>query len=332
MAQSMTHIGVIGAGAFGTALATVAARAGNEVVLWGRNTDAMRAMQESRQHSMFDSVTLPDTIQMTDDLEKVCQADVLINAVPAQSARQMLKQLVDIKAIQSKPIICASKGIEVSTGALMHEVAEAVLPENPFAILSGPGFAGEIMAGLPTAITLACEDRALLLTMQEALSSLEFRVYRSADVTGTQLGGAVKNVLAIACGIAHGKGLGESAKAALMTRGLNELSAICEFKGGLRETAMGLSGIGDILLTCASEKSRNMSFGIALGQGTSLTELLERGTTVEGYATAKSLLSMAGTIKDEIPICQAVYHILYESADIDLIINALLSRPATTEI
>ncbi len=231
------------------------------------------------------------------------------------------------------PAVICAKGIERQTGALMSEVAAEALPGGPLAVLSGPTFAAEVARGLPTAVTLACADGDLGALLMAALGSRRFRPYLSDDLVGAQIGGAVKNVIAIACGIVTGRGLGDNARAALITRGLAEMVRLAMAKGAQPETMMGLSGLGDLTLTCNSQQSRNMSLGVALGRGEALADILAaRRSIAEGVSTAPSVVALAGRLGVEMPICEAVDRVLHHNADIDATIEALLARPFKAEM
>ena len=231
------------------------------------------------------------------------------------------------------PVVIASKGIERGSLMLMSEVATAILPHNPIAIVSGPNFADEAARGLPTATTIACTDESRWDLLMYAIGGRLFRPYMTRDIIGTQIGRAVKNVIAIACGIAIGKRFGENSRAALVTRGFTEMARLALAKGGKYETLMGLSGLGDLILTCGSTKSRNMSFGVALGQGRSKAEILSsRGrSAIEGVVSAESVSKLARKFDISMPICEAVHRILYENAPVDRVIESLLERPFVSE-
>lgn len=327
------RVGVIGSGAWGTALSVLANRAGSMVTLGTRNHNVIQSIEEHRTNDIYlPSVYLDPSIKITDKLAETCKTDILIIAVPSYVLRWVCIAISDILD-PSIPIVIASKGIERGSLMLMSEVVQNVLPKNPFGILSGPNFAEEAAKGLPTATTIASHDQKLLDTLMYALGGKLFRPYFSDDVIGTQIGGSVKNVIAIACGVALGKNLGENARAALVTRGFAEIARLTIAKGGKYETLMGLSGLGDLILTCGSPKSRNMSFGIAIGQGKSKEDILTgRGrTATEGVISAESVVKLAKKHSINMPICEAVYHILYENEPIDQVIAELLERPFVNE-
>ncbi|WGI21982.1 NAD(P)H-dependent glycerol-3-phosphate dehydrogenase [Amylibacter sp. IMCC11727] len=317
----MTHVGVIGAGAFGTALASVMRLGGADVTLWGRDAAQVSAMQSDRQNVRYlPGVPLPDGLHVTTDLAAVSRADVVLMVLPAQRLRGFLN---DSGFSTKAPVVLCAKGIEGETGLLQTQVLDGAQT----AVLSGPGFATEMTKGMPTALSIACADAALGSRLQETLSTQSLRLYLTPDVTGVQLGGALKNVYAIACGIVVGAGLGESARAALMTRGFAELARLAGTLGAQTETLMGLSGFGDLALSCTSLQSRNFAFGEQLGRaGTFGT-----GKTVEGVATAEAVLSLATTAGVEMPIAQAVADVLNERQQITEALATLMSRPLKRE-
>ena len=329
----MKRIGIIGAGAWGTALATLACRAGLEVILQARETDAVDAINSKHENTLYlPGVPLDPAIKATPDIaEATAGAEAVILTAPAQFLRPVMKTLKG-KLEPGVPVIICAKGIEQDTGALMSEIAEEELPETPVAVLSGPTFAIEVARDLPAAVTLAASDEALGIELSDALGTPRFRIYRSDDVIGAQIGGAVKNVLAIGCGIAEGRGLGDNAQAALITRGLAEIVRLGLAKGARAETLMGLCGIGDLVLTCNAMQSRNFSLGVALGKGEALADILDARTSVaEGVFSAGSVSQLARDQGVDMPICLAVDGILNHFADIDATIEGLLSRPVDLE-
>jgi glycerol-3-phosphate dehydrogenase (NAD(P)+) len=325
-------ISIIGAGAWGTALALAALRAGNEVTLWAYEADIVAAMNDAHENTLYmPGVALDPAIRATGDLAEAATADALLLAAPAQHMRTTIAPLAGHLPPATPLIVCA-KGIEQETLALMSEVVAAIFPQNPVFILSGPTFAADVAAGRPTAVTLAGSDLAAAQVLADRLSSDRFRPYSGDDVIGAQIGGAIKNVLAIACGIAEGRGFGDNARAALVTRGLAELTRLCLAKGGRAETMMGLSGLGDLVLTCTSKQSRNYSLGLALGAGRTLAEILgERHSVAEGVYTASAAVALADKLGLEMPIATAVDEVLNKGADIDVVIEALLARPLRAE-
>jgi glycerol-3-phosphate dehydrogenase (NAD(P)+) len=329
---AIQHIGVIGAGSWGTALAIVAARAGRQVTLWGRDAAQAGAIEHARENARYlPGVRLPESIRATTTYGDLSQADLVLLVVPAQTVRGVAAEFAGVLRLDCPVVICA-KGIEFSTGALMHEVVAEVLPGHPVAVLSGPTFAGEVARGLPTAVTLACDVPEWSMPLAESVASRRFRPYASSDVTGVEIAGALKNVVAIACGIVHGLGLGENARASLITRGLAEIRRLAVAKGGEAETLMGLGGIGDLTLTCSTEQSRNYAFGAAIGRGMPVAEAVARpDVVVEGVHTARAIPALAASAGVETPICSAVAAVLHEGAALDDAINGLLSRPLRPE-
>ncbi len=328
----MNRIGVIGAGAWGTSLATVAHRAGRDVRIWARESDVVTAINTAHENTPFlPGVPLAPQIRATLDLGEAAEADALVLATPSQFLRATCEALAPHLDLSVPLVICA-KGVEIASGALMNEVVEQALPERLFAVLSGPTFAVEVAREQPTAVTLACADSKIGSSLAQALSTPEFRIYQSADVIGAEVGGAVKNVLAIACGIVEGRGLGDNARAAIITRGLAEMVRLSIAKGGRPETLMGLSGIGDLTLTCNAMQSRNFSLGVALGQCRALTDILaERNSVAEGVDTAAAVTALAGQLQVDMPICLAVNAIVNHNADTDATIAGLLARPVGTD-
>lgn len=326
-------IGVVGGGAWGTALATAVARGGVPAVLWAREPAVVDAINTTRENPDYlPGVRLDEAVTATTDLETVAAAGAVLLVTPAQHVREVCARLAPLWR-PGTPAVVAAKGIELDTHDLMSEVvAETLPPGTPVAVLSGPTFAAEVAAGLPTAVTLAAADRPLGARLVAALGSLTFRPYLTDDVIGAQVGGAVKNVLAIACGIAVGCRLGDNARAALVTRGLAEIARLALALGARPETLMGLSGIGDLTLTCSSLQSRNMSLGVSLGVGRALEEVMaERRSVAEGVFTARAVLGLAETHGVDMPICTAVDAILNRGAGVDDTIRALLSRPFREE-
>ena len=322
-------IAVIGAGAWGTALAQAAALAGRRVRLWGRDASVLQDIKARRENTRY----LPGThlhsgIEVESELSSSLRCQLALLVIPAQALRQVCLSLcADIGT--DVPIVICAKGIEQGTQKFMTEVAADILPDNPVAILSGPSFAGDVVQGLPTAVTVAAQDNQLAIDIGEALATQTFRLYHSQDVRGVEIGGAAKNVLAIACGIAEGSRLGASAKAALIARGFAELRRFAAAFGAQDETLMGLSGLGDLVLTCSSAQSRNFRFGIALGQGTHPDS--SAGKLVEGVFTAYVLDSMARDAGIEMPIVAAVNAVLQGKLDVGAAISGLMMRPQKSE-
>ncbi|MBT3358193.1 MAG: NAD(P)-dependent glycerol-3-phosphate dehydrogenase [Rhodospirillales bacterium] len=324
----MRRIGVIGAGAWGTALAAAASRAGREVVLWAYEPEVIRSINESHENTAYlPGVPLDPAIRAVGGISKATDADAILLAAPAQRLREVCTGFE-----ATAPVMICAKGIEQQSGALMSEVVAEALPGAPIAILTGPTFASEVARRLPAALTLACADQDLGEALSEALRTPEFRIYQSSDMIGAQIGGAVKNVLAIACGIVEGRGLGDNARAALITRGLAEIVRLGMAKGAKAETFLGLCGLGDITLTCNAMQSRNFSLGVALGKGESLGAVLgARNSVAEGVFTASSVIALAHRVGVEMPIAHAVNSILNAGADIGETIAALLARPLRAE-
>ncbi|MBL4693714.1 MAG: NAD(P)-dependent glycerol-3-phosphate dehydrogenase [Magnetovibrio sp.] len=329
----MKTIGILGAGAWGTALAMAAHRAGLQVTLQAFEADVADDINTHHENSTYlPGAKLDPSIVATVSIEQAVQADAVILVSPAQFLRQTC-EAAKAHWVQGTPAIICAKGIEQGSYKLLSEVVEESLGDlAPRAILSGPTFAIEVAHERPTALTLACTDEALGQRLSKALSSRCFRTYYSADVIGAQLGGAVKNVMAIACGIIEGRGMGDNARAALITRGLAEISRMGAVLGADEHTLMGLSGLGDLSLTCSAMQSRNFSLGVALGQGQSLASILqERKSVTEGVYTAAAVTELARRLQVDMPICLAVDAILNLGADLDSIIDGLLRRPLNVE-
>ncbi len=331
----MNHVGVIGGGAWGTALAASAARAGRSVLLWAREAETAAAINEAHENRRFlPGIPLDPSIRATGDLSEAARADLLLLVCPAQHMAEVAGRLAGLMAGVDGPppaVICA-KGLERETGALMTEAVGRAAPDMPLAVLSGPTFAVELARGQPAAASLACTDGALGAEIGRALRSPSLRPYLSDDPVGVQIGGAVKNVIAIAAGIAVGRGLGENARAAIIARGFAEIARLAVAKGARPETPAGLSGLGDLALTCTGERSRNYSLGRLLGKGSSLEAALGgRDAVTEGVASAPAVLRLAARLGVEMPIAKAVDAVLHRGAAIDETVEALLARPLTTE-
>jgi glycerol-3-phosphate dehydrogenase (NAD(P)+) len=323
-------IGIAGAGAWGTALANAAAIAGNDVVLWMRSPEQALALAATRSNERFlPGVKLHDRIRPTAALADLAAARAVLLVTPAQTTREMTAALSSVLPAASPLVLCA-KGIERESQTFLCDVVEEVRPGSPVAVLSGPSFADDVARGLPTAVTLACRDAALAEDLATALSGPTLRVYHRGDVRGVEIGGAAKNVLAIACGAVAGKGLGESAKAALIARGFSELLRFARAYGGEPETLMGLSGLGDLVLTCSSAHSRNFAFGQRLGQGMSVEEAAG-GKLVEGAATAGALVALARVKSIDMPIAEAVDRVLSGAWTLDQAVDGLMNRPIKSE-
>ncbi|MEN8861536.1 NAD(P)H-dependent glycerol-3-phosphate dehydrogenase [Qipengyuania flava] len=322
-------VGVIGAGAWGTALAQMLASDGRDVLIWAREAELVAEINSARTNSLFlPSATLSDTIRATGDLGEMAGLDALLVVTPAQHMGSVLAAMPE----HPRDLVLCSKGIEAGTGRLMNHVAKDAAPGSAIAVLSGPTFAHEVAAGLPTAVTLACAegeeqwDRIAPLVARQA-----FRPYFSDDVTGAEIGGSVKNVLAIACGVVDGLGLGQNARAALIARGYAEMLRFGEALGARAETLAGLCGLGDLVLTCSSTSSRNFSLGKALGEGRKADELMaDRKTVAEGAHTAPVLVELAARHAIAMPIVTAVYDLL-KGDEPRAVVSALLSRPLRAE-
>src|ERR1700759_4940072 len=323
---AFNSIAVVGAGAWGTALAGVAARAGRDVVLCARSAETAKAIAAKRSNPKLPGVTLHASIEVTDDLKRAAATEAILIATPAQNLRAAMTALAPHLA-DGAPIVACAKGIERGTHKFMTEVIAETAPKARAAILSGPGFADDVARGLPTAVTLAADDEEPAKKLVQALGSPTFRPYHTTDVRGVEIGGAAKNVLAIAAGIVVGKQLGASAQAALTTRGFSELVRLGRACGARIETMSGLSGLGDLILTCSTPQSRNFALGMALGRG----EPPAAGKLAEGAFTAPVLVELAASREIEMPVSSAVAAILAGKLTIDAAIEGLLTRPFKAE-
>jgi glycerol-3-phosphate dehydrogenase (NAD(P)+) len=323
---SFQSVSVIGAGAWGTALATVAARAGRDVTLYARDAAHAARIAAARENPRLPGIKLAATIAVTNDLARAGRADIVLIATPAQHLRGAANALAP-HLHEGTPVIACAKGIEHGTHEFMTEVIAQAAPGAIPAILSGPSFADDVARGLPTAVTLAAQDEALAGRLVHALGSPTFRPYHTTDVRGVEIGGAAKNVLAIAAGIVVGKALGASALAALTTRGFSELARLGRASGARGETMTGLSGLGDLILTCSSPQSRNFALGLALGRG----EPRPSGKLAEGEFTAPVLIELAASKNVDMPVSAAVAAILSGAVTIDAAIESLLTRPFKAE-
>jgi glycerol-3-phosphate dehydrogenase (NAD(P)+) len=328
--MSFDRIAVLGGGAWGTALANVTARAGRKVTLWEYDAANAEQLAQQRESKFLRGVRIEDSIAVTRDLAEAARAEAILLVVPAQAMRSVVKALGAAIA-PSTPIIACAKGIEHGTHKFMTEVIAECAPSATPAILSGPSFAADVARGLPTAVTLAAHDETLAAELAKALASRTFRPYQSSDVRGVEVGGAAKNVLAIAAGIVTGRGLGASASAALTTRGFAELVRFGRALGARTETMMGLSGLGDLILTCSSPQSRNFSFGINLGKGLATKDIHGKTGLAEGAFTAPVLLEMARERNVDMPISSAVAAMLADKMSVDEAIESLLARPLRSE-
>ena len=325
-------VAIVGAGAWGTALAVAARRADCDALIWAFEPDVAAAIsRDHRNETYLPGIDLDPAIRATADIADTASADILLLAPPAQHLRRTISPLAG-RLGKHVPLVVCAKGIEQKTGALMSEAVGEAFPENPVMVLSGPTFAAEVARGLPTAVTLAADRLEDAARIAAALGSDRFRPYSSDDVIGAQIGGAVKNVLAIACGIAAGRSFGDNARAALITRGLAELTRLCVAKGGRAETMAGLSGLGDLVLTCTSTQSRNYSLGEALGKGRPLADILgERRSVAEGVFTASAAAALAGRLGIDMPIARTIDAVINRGEDIEHAIGALLARPLRPE-
>lgn len=322
----MSGISVLGAGAFGTACAISLGREGQAITLWSRNPDEAELLQSSRRNrKRLPGAAIPDTVTITADLDETCSADTLLMAIPMQQLHSLLTE--QKPRLSGKRLVACCKGVDLKTGLGPVSLINLACPDAIGAILTGPSFAADIAAGLPTALTLACADDLIGASLQHQLATSHLRLYRTTDTIGAELGGALKNVIAIASGIVMGTGLGESARAALMTRGYAEMQRLALTLGANPETLAGLSGFGDLVLTCTSTQSRNTSFGYALGQNKGF----DPSITVEGAATAKAVSILAKKQNLEMPITECVAAILDQKITIAEAMDALLSRPLKKE-
>jgi glycerol-3-phosphate dehydrogenase (NAD(P)+) len=322
-------LGVIGGGAWGTALAQVAASGGRETLLWALEPEVVQSINERHENAVFlAGIPLSPSIHATGDLDALEDCEAWLVVTPAQHMRAVLERAPK----DGKPMVLCSKGIEERSGELLHHVAAHACPGATIAVLSGPTFAHEVARGLPTAVTLAAEDHSLAEHLRDRIALPTFRIYVSDDIAGAEIGGAVKNVLAIACGVVEGKGLGQNARAALIGRGFAEMTRFGLACGAKRETLAGLSGLGDLVLTCSSASSRNYSLGKGIGEGRSAADLLsDRRTVAEGAFTAPVLARLAGERGIDMPIVQAVDDLIAGRADVDTVLGSLLSRPPRPE-
>lgn len=324
------NIAVVGSGAFGTALAAVIALAGRSAVtLVGRNPALMDDLKSERLHdAVLPGISLPDTLEFSAEADAITGASIVLFAMPSQAQADAARQYGPYLSKDAVVVTCA-KGIERATGNLLTDMLERELPDHSVAVLSGPGFAADIAKGLPTAMAIAAADMETAERLAQAISGRTFRLYASSDRIGVQLGGALKNVLAIACGIVEGRGIGDSARAALIARGLAEMSRFVVAMGGQADTVRGLSGLGDLVLTATSHQSRNLRFGIALGRGEQADPA--HGQLVEGAFAAAVASRLAGELGVDMPITDAVSAIIEGKLGIAEAIEQLMTRPITTE-
>ena len=330
--RAIESVGILGGGAWGTALAQSARRAGRDVTLWAYEAETAAEISAHHTNQVYlPGVALDPAIKATANARDIAKTDLILLVVPSQFLRAIAKEVAPhIEA--GKPVVICAKGFEEDSGAFMSDIVKEVLPGAQVAALSGPSFAGEVARNLPTALTLACESEDLGRALMAALAHRNFRLYWSSDVIGTQIGGAVKNVLAIAAGIVEGRKFGRNAHAAVTTRGFAELVRLGTKLGGRFETLTGLSGLGDLILTCSSIQSRNMSLGQALGQGQALSDILgARKSITEGVYSAGAVVALAKRHGVEMPISEAVHRVVKGDMNVDEAIEALLSRPLRAE-
>ena len=328
------NITVLGAGSWGTALAILLAKNGHDVLLWGRNKEKIAAMQSAGENTYFlPGIAFPETLNLTSDLQQaVFQSDDILVVVPSHAFRDTLLHISTIKpAIQG--ISWATKGLEPGTHQLLHQVVDELFPNlSRKAVISGPTFAAEVAMGLPTAVTIASNDINYAQHFAELLCNATLRPYVSQDIIGLEIGGAAKNVMAIAAGIADGLGYGANTRSALITRGLHEISRLSDKLGGENQTMMGLSGLGDLLLTCTDDQSRNRRMGLAIGSGKTIEQAeVEIKQVVEGVQAARQIYFMAKELKIEMPIVEQVYQVLYQGLDPKKAVKNLLTREYKTE-
>jgi glycerol-3-phosphate dehydrogenase (NAD(P)+) len=322
-------VGIIGGGAWGTALAQVASAGDRDTLIWALEPEVVESVNARHENSVFlAGVPLNPSIRATANFGDLNNCEAWLVVTPAQHMRAVLQRASDC----AKPLVLCSKGIEEKSGQLLHKVAREACPSAHVAVLSGPTFAHEVAKGLPTAVTLASDDRGLAEQLRDRIAQPTFRIYLSDDVAGAEIGGAVKNVLAIACGVVEGRGLGQNARAALIGRGFAEMTRFGLAFGANRETLAGLSGLGDLVLTCSSTSSRNFSLGKGIGEGRSAAELLaDRRTIAEGAFTAPVLARLAREQGIDMPIVDAVDTLIAGRANVDEVLGGLLARPPRSE-
>ncbi len=329
----MSNISVIGAGAWGTALAQIYAAAGHDVTLWAREKSLANTLSVERENTVYLSgYKLHPNIHVTNELiEAFNKSDIILNVIPAQFVRSICEQFVSHIKPHHHIVLCA-KGIEIESGKLLSDVAREILPSTPISILTGPSFAHDLMSGKPSAATIASDNTDSLNYVTDALLTPQFRLYKSHDIIGAQVGGAVKNVIAIACGILDGLNLGESARAALVTRGLAEMARLAVAFGGERDTLMGQCGVGDLMLTCSSAQSRNYSFGHRIGRGETAHDILkDRKAVTEGVTTAHAVSKLCATLNVDMPIVTTVHECIIGNIKHTDLIGHILSRPQRDE-
>jgi len=327
----MTTIGVIGGGAWGTALAQAMCVAGKDVTLWAREPEVVAGIRDKHENTLYlPGVTLHPSLKVTASMAEAAAADIILMVTPAQLVCVPASAPLKARLMASR-LSCAPKGLSLRAGFCYRRSPSKKCPKPMSPVLSGPTFAAEIARGLPSAVTLAAENKEMAHRLVQQLGCRNLRPYASEDVVGAQLGGAVKNVLAIACGVVYGKELGDSARAALLTRGISEMARLASAMGADKGTLMGMCGIGDLMLTASSMQSRNFSLGVMLGQGRSLDDIMkERVSVTEGVHTAKALMTLAKNHAVEMPVCETMFKILHNGLSVDDAIMALLDRPYGT--
>ena len=329
----MEKIGVIGSGIFGTSLALTAANAGNKILCWDRNPDIVKSIQQEHHNIKYlPDIYLPNSISSTSDLSEIFDfANIILLCVSAQATRSILEQIKPYIKPQTILVFCA-KGLEMSSGKMLSEIAKEIIPETTIAILSGPGFANDIAQGKLTCVTIACSNKGIAQNLSEIIGTSYFRPYSTQDIISPQIGGSVKNVIAIASGIVEGAKLGDGARAALITRGLTEMVRLSKAIGGDLTTLMGMCGLGDLVLTANCSQSRNYSFGYEIGICGNAQNVLTNNTrTVEGIYTAQAVLKKAQILNIEMPICAIVNRTLFENLPLNTAMKELMSRPYKEE-
>lgn len=328
----MKKIGIAGTGIFGTALALTAARAGNEILCWDRKEDVVDSINQKHINKCLPNIPLPDAIKATSDIRRIFDfSDIVLLTVSAQATRQVLRQIKPFAKKETVIVLCA-KGIEAGTGKMLSEAVQEEVPGLTIAILSGPGFAVDIARQKLTSVTIACAENNISARLTQMLATPYFRPYTTTDMISPQIGGSVKNVIAIASGMIEGAGLGDGARAALITRGLNEMTRLSKALGGTISTMMGMCGLGDLVLTCSCSQSRNFSFGYEVGLCGHAQKLIEENTrTVEGIYTAQAVLKRAQDLGIEMPICEVINKILFHALPLKSAMEELMSRPYKEE-